>query len=444
MAETATRILPQNLDAERSLLGAILLDNDALLPVVESVSADDFSRESHRRIFAAILDLSRQNAAVDLVTLAHQLQENAGLEKVGGVSYLSSLTEGLPHGQNIEHYAKIVKDKSVLRQLIRSADEIQQDAYQGGTEVDEVVTTAERRIFDIAEKKLRSNFSSLGELVTQASKTMEELYKRRELVTGLPTGFREFDEMTTGLHPSELIIIAARPSVGKTSFCLGLAQHAALKQDRVAAVFSLEMSKEQIAIRMICSEARVDLRRLRSGYLTQEEIGQIAKSISLLSRARIFVDDSSTITPLEMRSKARRLKAEHGLDLIVIDYLQLISFPGYENRNLEISAISRSLKALSKELEVPVVALSQLSRASESRKDRRPQLSDLRESGSIEQDADLVAFLQREEMFDENAEEGMAELIIGKQRNGPTGSIKLAFIKEYTRFENLEWRAPAE
>ena len=439
---TLSRLLPQSLEAERSLLGAILLNNDAILPAMEIVTEEDFSRESHRRIFHAVMRLASRSSAVDAVTLPVELESLGFLDKVGGVTYLSSLTEGVPRSQNVEHYARIVKEKSVLRQLIREAEEIQDSAYRGDGDVDEIVTAAERRIFDIAEKKLRSNFTSLPELVKQASHTMEELYKRRELVTGLATGFREFDEMTTGLHPAELIIIAARPSVGKTSFCLGLAQHAALKQERVAAVFSLEMSKEQIAIRMICSEARVDLRRLRSGYLTQEEIGRIAKAISVLSKARIFVDDSSTINTLEMRSKARRLKAEHGLDLIVIDYLQLISQPGHENRNLEISAISRALKALSKELAVPVVALSQLSRAPEGRKDRRPQLSDLRESGAIEQDADLVAFLVREEMYDPSAEQGVAELIIGKQRNGPTGSIKMAFIREYTRFENLEWKPP--
>ncbi|MFN7973544.1 MAG: replicative DNA helicase [Acidobacteriota bacterium] len=443
MANELARVLPQNVDAEKGLLGAILLNNDGMLTATDHVTEEDFSRESHRQIWAGALRLFKRSAAIDLVTLPDELEQNGVLEKVGGISYIASLIEGVPRALNVEHYARIVKDKSILRQLIRSSEEIQDSAYRGLPTVDDVLAGAEKKIFAIAEKELRSNFTSMAELMTRTAQTLEELYKRRELVTGLPTGFREFDEMTTGLQPSDLIIVAARPSVGKTSFCLGLAQHAALKHGKVSAVFSLEMSKEQIAIRMICSEARVDLRRLRSGYLTQEEIGRIAKAMGLLSQAKIFVDDSSAATTLEMRSKARRLKAEHGLDLIVIDYLQLISEPGYENRNLEISAISRSLKALAKELQVPVMALSQLSRAPEARKDRKPQLSDLRESGSLEQDADLVAFLVREEMYNEEAEQGVAELIIGKQRNGPTGSIKLAFIREYTRFENLEWKPPA-
>jgi replicative DNA helicase len=364
------------------------------------------------------------------------------LESTGGLAYLTSLVDGVPRASNVPYYSRIVKEKSVLRNLISSANRIIQSCLEEPEDTQTVLDQAEQSIFEIAEGAVRTGFEPVGDIVRKSFKSIDELSERRDMVTGVPTGFVEFEELTSGLQPSEMIIVAARPAMGKTSFCLNIAQHAGLTGSHTVGVFSLEMSREQLVMRLLCGEARVDMHRLRSGFVSEKDWSKLIQAVSRLSSARIFIDDSPSLTVLEMRAKARRLKLEHGLDLLIVDYLQLMQGRGrFENRNQEISSISRALKGLAKELNIPVVALSQLSRAPESRGDHRPQLSDLRESGALEQDADVVVFIYREEEYNPTPDnKGLAELIISKQRNGPTGMIKVAFIKEYTRFENLEWR----
>jgi len=365
------------------------------------------------------------------------------LEAAGGAPYLAALVEGIPRVSSVEHWSRIIKEKAVLRSLINAGNRIVQSAYDADDEAALILDRAEKSIFDIAERRIRSGFVGMKEIVKETFRTIDQLSQSQELVTGVPTGFVDLDERTSGLHKGDLIIVAARPAMGKTSFCLNIAQHVSLRAGETVGLFSLEMSKEQLALRLLCADARIDMHRLKTGRLGEKDWARLAKAYSELSQAKIFIDDSAMLTPLEMRAKCRRLKAEHGLGLIIVDYLQLVTGSGrIENRQQEISSISRSLKGLAKELSVPVVALSQLSRAPEARPDKRPQLSDLRESGAIEQDADIVMFIFREEEYkatDENR--GVAEIIISKQRNGPTGMLKLAFIKEFTRFENLEWRA---
>jgi replicative DNA helicase len=350
--------------------------------------------------------------------------------------------DGVPRATNVPYYAKIVKEKAVLRSLISSSNRIIQTCFDEPDDTQAVLAEAERAILEVSEKSIRAGFEPVGEIVKHSFKTVDELAERRELVTGIPTGFLEFDEMTSGLQRSDLIIVAARPAMGKTSLCMNIAQHAGLMGAHTVGIFSLEMSKEQLVLRLLCGEGRVDMHKLRSGFLSEKDWARLIQAVSNLSEAKIFIDDSPGLSVSEMRAKARRLKLEHGLDLLVVDYLQLMQGRGrFENRTQEIAGISRAMKGLAKELDIPIVALSQLSRAPEARGDHRPQLSDLRESGALEQDADVVVFIYREEEYGSTPEnKGVAELIIGKQRNGPTGTVKLAFIKEYTRFENLEWQ----
>jgi replicative DNA helicase len=435
------RTLPNNLEAERTVLGAILVDNAAFNSAAEILSREDFFRDAHRRIFEAMAVLAERSQPIDLVTLKDELTRRSALEAVGGATFLAALVDGVPRITSVEHWSRLIKEKAVVRNLIHAGNRIVQSCYEGEDEASELLDRAEKAIFDIAERRIRQGFVDMGEIVKESFRTIDQLSQSKDVVTGLPTGFVDIDEMTSGLQKGELVIVAGRPAMGKTSFCLNVAQHVALRTGETTGIFSLEMSRAQLALRMLCSDARIDSHRLRTGKLTEKDWARLAKAYTDLSQARLFIDDSATITPLEMRAKCRRLKAEHNLGLVVVDYLQLVTSSGRtENRQQELSAISRSMKGLAKELDVPVLALSQLSRAPEARTDRRPQLSDLRESGALEQDADTVMFIYREEEYkatDENR--GIAEIIIGKQRNGPTGNRRLAFIKEFTRFENLEW-----
>jgi replicative DNA helicase len=446
MADVAVpaRTLPHNLEAEKSVLGAILIHNEAFNHAAELLDSRDFFRDAHRRIFEKMIGLSERGDAIDFVTLKEELTRSGDLEEVGGPAYIASLADGVPRSANVEYYAKIVKEKSTLRSLIHSANKILTEAYEAEEEPDLLLDEAERAIFAIAEDRIRAGFVPLRDLVQSSFTTIEKLQQHKGMVTGVPTGFVDLDEMTSGLQPSDLVLVAARPSMGKTSFVLNIAQHVGTATDMIVGFFSLEMSKEQLFMRMLTAEARIDAHRFRSGYLNEKDYGRLSHALGTLAEARVFIDDTASIGVLEMRAKARRLKAEHGLHLIIIDYIQLMSGRGrFESRQAEIASISRSLKGLAKELGVPIVALSQLSRASETRADHRPQLSDLRESGALEQDADVVMFIYREEQYREadgsqkEGVEGTAEIIIGKQRNGPVGTVKLAFIKEHTRFENL-------
>ncbi|PYR40062.1 MAG: replicative DNA helicase [Acidobacteria bacterium] len=437
------RTLPHNLEAERSVLGAILLHNDAFNLAAEVIDAGDFFRDAHRRIFDKMVKLSERGDAIDLVTLKEELGRAGEIDEVGGPAYIAALVDGVPRSTNVEHYARIIKEKATLRSLIFSANKILANAYEGGEEADVILDQAEHAIFAIADDKVRDGFVSLRDLAESSLDTIEKLHARKELVTGVPTGFTDLDEMTSGLQPSDLVIVAARPSMGKTSLVLNMAQHVGTRTDMTVGIFSLEMSKEQLFLRMLTGEARIDAHRLRGGFLGDRDWGKLSQAIGTLSEAKIFIDDSPGIGVLEMRAKCRRLAAEHGLHMVIVDYIQLMQGRGrFENRTLEVASISRSLKGLAKELRVPVVVLSQLSRAPESRSDHRPQLSDLRESGALEQDADVVVFIYREDMYADRSQapsemQGVAELIIAKQRNGPTGIVRLAFIREFTRFENL-------
>jgi len=439
----AERTLPHNLEAERSVLGAILLHNDAFNLVAEVIDVADFFRDAHRRIFDKMVKLSERGDAIDLVTLKEELGRSGEIDEVGGPAYITALVDGVPRSANVEHYARIIKEKATLRNLIFSANKILATAYSAEEEADVILDQAEHAIFAIADDKIRDGFVSLRDLAHASLDTIEKLHARKELITGVPTGFTDLDELTSGLQPSDLVIIAARPSMGKTSLVLNMAQHVGTKTGMTVGLFSLEMSKEQLFLRMLTAEARIDAHRLRGGFLGERDWGKLSQAIGTLSETKIFIDDSPAIGTLEMRAKCRRLKSEHGLHLVIVDYIQLMQGRGrFENRTLEVASISRSLKGLAKELNVPIVMLSQLSRAPEARSDRRPQLSDLRESGALEQDADVVLFIYREDQYaDRNAPpsdtQGVAEIIIGKQRNGPTGVVRLAFIKEFTRFENL-------
>jgi replicative DNA helicase len=435
------RTLPHNLDAEKSVLGAILLRNDAINAAVEILAPEDFYRDAHQLLLEHMIQLSEKGAAIDLVTLAESLSRADALEKVGGPAYISRLIDGVPRSTNVEYYAQIVKEKATLRRLISEASKIAAEAYDADRDASEILDEAERSIFSIADARIGTGFTSLADLVDSALDTVEKLQQFKSLVTGVPTGFYDLDAKTSGMQPSDLVIIAARPSMGKTSFVINMAQNAALEHGKVVGVFSLEMSKEQLFMRMLTSEARVDSQRLRQGMLLERDLPAIAQAAEKLSMAKIFIDDSASIGVLEMRAKARRLKAEHGLDMLIIDYVQLMQGRGrFENRQQELTGISRSLKGLAKELHVPILILSQLSRAPDARSDHRPLLSDLRESGALEQDADVVMFIYREDRYKgpEDEDTGEAEIIIAKQRNGPVGTVKLAFIADYTRFENLE------
>ncbi|HXK59167.1 MAG TPA: replicative DNA helicase [Acidobacteriota bacterium] len=442
---TLQKSMPHSVDAEKAVLGAILIDNSTFDQAAETLSPEDFYFEAHRKIFISMLQLSRAFKPIDTLTVAHELQNSNDLEALGGVPYIAGLMDGVPRVSNIEHYVRIIREKSTLRKLIHSANEILERGFSNQEDVDELLNRAERSIFEISQANIRTGFRKLQDLIPEVYQGIEMLSKQRDLVTGISTGYYELDAMTSGLQPSDLIIIAARPGLGKTSFALNIGQHAAM-MNKVVGIFSLEMAAQQLVNRLICAEARVDSHRVRTGKLHKEDWQQLGKAITRLDKAQIFIDDTPGISVTEMRSKARRLKSEYGLDLLIVDYLQLMS-PGplgrsrYENRQQEISAISRSLKGLAKELNVPLIAISQLSRAPEQRRgDHKPQLSDLRESGSIEQDADVVLFIYREDLYsrEENPEEkGIAQIIIGKQRNGPVGIVRLAFIEQWTKFENL-------
>jgi replicative DNA helicase len=443
MPEVATpeRTLPHSLDAEKSVLGAILISNDAFNHAAELIDSHDFFRDAHRRIFDKMVVLSQRGVAIDFITLKDELAKAGELDEVGGPAYVASLADGVPRSTNVEYYARIVKEKATLRNLIHSANKILVEAYQAEQEPDLLLDEAERAIFAIAEDRIRAGFVPLRDLVQSSFTTIEKLQQTKGAITGVPSGFADLDEMTTGFQPGDLVVIAARPSMGKTSLVLNMAQHVGTSTDMTVGFFSLEMSKEQLFMRLLTSEARIDAHRFRTGMLTEKDYGKLSHALGTLAEARVFIDDTASIGVLEMRAKARRLKAEHGLHLLVIDYLQLMQGRGrFESRQQEVSAISRSLKGLAKELGVPIIALSQLSRAPEGRTDHRPQLSDLRESGAIEQDADLVMFIYRPEVYEKDEtkpeDQGVAEIIVGKQRNGPIGSVRLSFLNQYTRFEN--------
>jgi len=438
------RVPPQNLEAEESVLGAVLLDNDALNSVVEILSPEDFYRDAHRRIYRAMVDLADHNQPVDAITLTDALRRLGALEEVGGPSVIAELALRVPTAANATHYARIVREKAVLRSLASVATEIAGSAYEARADADEFLDEAEHKIFEISERRIRPSFHSMAELTRESLKLIERLYERRELVTGVPTGFTDLDRITAGLQPADLIIIAARPSMGKTALALNIAAYAAMQAEPKVGVafFSLEMSKEQLVLRMLCSEARVDSSRARAGFLKGDDFPKLAQAAARLSEAPIFIDDSSDTSPIVLKAKCRRLARErsNNLGLIIVDYLQLMrsSRPG-ESREKEISEISRSLKSLAKELNVPVIALSQLNRQVETRPDRRPLLADLRESGAIEQDADVIAFVYRDEMYHKDSKAaGTAEIIIAKQRNGPTDTAILTYLNQFTRFENYE------
>lgn len=445
------KLPPQNLEAEQAVLAAILLDNQAINKVVEILHRDDFYKEAHRKIFGAMLDLNEGSEAIDLITLSDHLRGRNQLDAVGGVSYLTDLLNSVATAANVRLHAKIVHEKALLRYLISIATEIVTQGYEDQGKVEDLLDQAERSIFAISDKSMRTTFVPMKELVKAGFEIIERLADQK--LTGLPTYFKDLDKLTSGLQPSDLIIVAGRPSMGKTAFALGIAQNVAIRHRGTVGIFSLEMSKEQLVLRMLCSEARVDAHKLRSGYLGRpgnDNWNQLIKAAGKLNEAPIFIDDTPSMTILEMRAKARRLKAEHQLSLLIVDYLQLMRGRGdANNREQEISDISRSLKGLAKELHVPVIALSQLSRAVESRpeKKKRPMLADLRESGAIEQDADVVLFIYREEVYDPCkcprdgecicGKKGLAEIIIGKQRNGPIDDVPMTFIDRYTRFEDL-------
>ena len=440
------KLPPQNLEAEQSILGSILLENSAINAAQELLDKDDFYSEAHRKIFSTIVELADKNEPVDLITLSNALKSHSQLDAIGGTAYLASLVDNVPSAANVANYSRIVKEKAILRGLIGSATEIINSCYETGSDVDQVLDRAEHRIFEISENKVRQSFYPMRDIVKTSFKSIENLFNRKELITGVATGFERIDDMTSGLQNSDLIIIAGRPSMGKTAFALNIAQYAALELQIPVAVFSLEMSKEQLAFRLLASEARVDSQRMRKGFLGETDWPKLTEAAGRLSEAPIYIDDTPAITVLEMKAKSRRLKADRGLGMILVDYIQLMrgSSNSRDSREQEISEISRSLKALAKELQVPVMALSQLNRKVEDRPNRRPQMADLRESGAIEQDADVIAFIYRDEVYnkaDDNPEKGKAEIIIGKQRNGPTGTVKLAFLNQFTKFENL---APME
>jgi replicative DNA helicase len=435
------KLPPQHIEAEQSVLGGILIENEAINRVMEILDADDFYRDTHRKIFNALINLSERDEPADLITLTNELRKIDQLDAIGGASYLASLIDSVPTAANIEYYAKIVKEKAILRKLIQTSTEIITQSYEDRGDVEGFLDEAERAIFDISEKRVRPSFYSIREIVKDSFTTIERLFKKKELVTGVPSGFKELDRMTAGFQPSDLIIIAGRPSMGKTAFCLDVAEYAAIDNKIPVAIFSLEMSKEQLVIRMLCSQAHVEGTRLRTGYLNESDWPKLTIAAGNLSEAPIYIDDTAALSALELRAKARRLKADRGLGMVIVDYLQLMKGRArVESRQQEISEISRSLKALAKELNIPVIAVSQLSRKTEERTGNRPQLSDLRESGAIEQDADLILFIYRDEIYnrsEDNPNRGKAEVIIGKQRNGPIGKIDLAFLDKFTTFKDL-------
>jgi replicative DNA helicase len=436
------RLPPQNLEAEQSVLGAILLDNSAMAKAMEIVIDEDFYRTAHRKVYQGMLALADRGEVIDQITLTECLKGRSELEAVGGAAYLAELVQVVPSAANIRYHCKIVREKALLRNLITTSTEVITRGYEGATAVDDLLDFAERSVFSIAQGKIDRSFTKVDQIIKESLDVVDRLSKRKERVTGVPTGYYDLDDLTAGLQASDLIVIAGRPSMGKTSLALGMAQHAALQGEAVVGIFSLEMSKPQLVLRMLSSEARVDSHALRTGKLQKEDWWRLAEAAGRLEQAPIFIDDSGALTVQQMRGKARRLKAERGLDLLIVDYLQLMQGRSdAESRQQEISDISRSLKSLAKELNVPVIALSQLSRAVENRKPPIPMLADLRESGAIEQDADVVMFIYREEVYDQASErKGIADILVSKHRNGPIGKRELFFHDRFAKFESLENR----
>lgn len=435
------RVPPQNLEAEQAVLGSILLESDALLTVMERVRAEDFYSVAHQRIFEAMVELNEENEAIDLVTLTARLQDRGQLEEVGGVSYLAKLVGSVPTAANVDYYAQIVEEKALLRRLIRTATQIVASGYEAGEDVGALLNEAEQRILEISRRHAAHGFVSIRDVLMEVFDRVEYLYHHKGGVTGIPSGFPDLDRMTSGFQRSDLIIVAARPSVGKTAFALNIAQNVAVRARETVAIFSLEMSAFQLVQRMICAESNVDAGRMRSGFLEGDDWEKLTMAIGSLSEAEIYIDDTPGITVSDIRAKCRRLKKEKGLGMVVIDYLQLIQTRGrpHESRQQEVSEISRMLKQMARELDVPVIALSQLSRGVEQRQDKRPMLSDLRESGSIEQDADVVAFLYRDDYYNQESEKkNIIEIIIAKHRNGPVGTVELVFLKNYNKFVSLD------
>lgn len=433
------KLPPYNEEAEQYVLGACFGSGDAFARALEIIERDDFYKTGHRKIFSAMQFLFEANQPIDILTVADRLRKSDELDDIGGMDYLDFLEGLVPTSAAISHHSRIIREKKVLRDLIETATEIVASSYEDSDDADEILDRAERSIFEISEKRSKRSFFSIKEIVKSSFDSIEKLFEKPGMVTGVETGFRELDQLTSGLQPSDLIIIAGRPSMGKTSLALDIARFAACKRKVPTAIFSLEMSKEQLGLRLLCSEARVSSVKLRTGFLASSDWPNLTAAAGRISEAPIFIDDSPQLGTLDVRARSRRLKAEHSLGLIIVDYLQLMHVPKkIESRQLEISEISRGLKGLAKELNVPIIALSQLSRAVENRTDKRPLLSDLRESGSIEQDADVVAFIYRDEVYDpKSPKAGIAEILVRKQRNGPIGNIELAFLKEFTRFENL-------
>lgn len=441
MNEMIARIPPHNNEAEQSVIGAIFLDPESLITAAEVLRSDDFYRVAHQKIFETMLLLNDRGQAIDVVTVTEELSATKQLEDVGGISYLTEIATAVPTAANITHYSKIVEEKSLLRRLIRVATTIVEDGFTREDEVDVLLSEAEKKMMEISSRKNAGDFKQIKDVLVETYANIELLHTQKGEVTGIPTGFTDLDFMTAGFQRNDLIIVAARPSVGKTAFALNVAQNVATKTDENVAIFSLEMGADQLVMRMLCAEGNIDSQVMRTGALEDEDWRKLTLAMGSLSNAGIFIDDAAGLRVNEIRSKCRRLKQEHGLGMIIIDYLQLIEGSGRsgENRQQEVSEISRSLKGLARELEIPVIALSQLSRGVEQRQDKRPMLSDLRESGSIEQDADIVSFLYRDDYYDKETENNLIEIIIAKQRNGPTGTVKLAFAKEYNKFVNVDW-----
>ncbi|MBB6625383.1 replicative DNA helicase [Clostridium gasigenes] len=439
MEAAAMRSLPQSTEAEQSVIGSMIIDKSAISKVLEKLKEEDFYRDRHKALYKALREMFQKDMAVDLLTILEYLKSTDMLEKSGGVTYISELSASVPTTANLSAYIKIVEEKSLLRRLIKSSTKIIEESYNGQDDVDKVLDSAQKKIFDIAEKKNSGDYEVLSSVLERGFLEIERLFNNKGEITGVGSGIKDLDEKTSGFQKGEMILIAARPSMGKTTFALNIAETAALRHGKSVVIFSLEMPREQLAYKLLCSEARVDMLKLRTGNLEDDDWERIAKATGPLSKAKIYIDDTAGLSVMEMRSKCRKIKMEHGIDMILIDYLQLMSGSNTESRQQEVSEISRSIKALAKEMECPVIALSQLSRAPEQRADHRPMLSDLRESGSIEQDADVVMFLYRDEYYNKESEDrGTAECIIAKQRNGPVGTIKMAWIGAHSKFADLD------
>ncbi|MEG2869151.1 MAG: replicative DNA helicase [Terrisporobacter sp.] len=439
MEASAMRSLPQSTEAEQSVIGSMIIDKSAIAQVLEKLKEEDFYRDGHKVIYKAIKEMFQKDMAVDLLTILEHLKSTDMLEKSGGVTYVSELSASVPTTANLSAYIKIVEEKSLLRKLIKSSTKIIEESYNGQDDVEKVLDAAQKKIFDIAEKKNSGDYEVLSSVLERGFLEIERLFNNKGDITGVGSGIKDLDEKTSGFQKGEMILIAARPSMGKTTFALNIAETAALRKGKSVVIFSLEMPREQLAYKLLCSEASVDMLKLRTGNLEDDDWERIAKATGPLSKAKIYIDDTAGLSVMEMRSKCRKIKMEHGIDMILIDYLQLMSGSNTESRQQEVSEISRSIKALAKEMECPVIALSQLSRAPEQRADHRPMLSDLRESGSIEQDADVVMFLYRDEYYNKESEDrGTAECIIAKQRNGPVGTVKMAWIGAHSKFADLD------